>query len=104
GLGLLWPRTAALAARVLFAYLLLWLLSFKARFIVQAPTVEVSYQTCGETAVIVAGAWVLYAWIAADWDKRWLAFAVGDRGVRLARGLSAPGLIRFCLVPLAHLN
>ena len=49
GIGLLWPRAAAIAARALFVYLLLWLLLFKARFIVQAPTVEVSYQTCGET-------------------------------------------------------
>jgi len=59
GMGLLWQRAAAPAARVLFVYLLLWLLLFKARYIFLAPTVEVSYQTCGETAVIVAGAWVL---------------------------------------------
>ena len=54
GMGLLWQRTAAPAARVLFVYLLLWLLLFKLRFIVLAPTVEGSYQSCGETAVIVA--------------------------------------------------
>jgi hypothetical protein len=89
GIGLLWPRAAAIAARALFVYLLLWLLLFKAHFIFQAPTVEVSYQTCGETAVILAGAWVLYAWFAADWDKRWLAFAIGDKGVRMARVLYA---------------
>ena len=87
GVGLLWPRTAALASRALFVYLLLWLLVFKARFILQAPMVEVSYQTCGETAVIVAGAWVLYAGFAAEWDKRRVPFAVGDRGVRQARVL-----------------
>ena len=50
GIGLLWQRSAALAARVLLAYLLLWLLLFKARFIVLAPTVEGSYQSCGENA------------------------------------------------------
>ena len=91
-------------ARVLFVYLLFWLLSFKARFIVHAPTVEGSYQTCGETAVIVAGAWVLYAWFAADWDRRWLAFAVGDKGVRLARVLYALALIAFGLSHFAYLN
>jgi uncharacterized membrane protein len=104
GLGLLWPRAAAIAARALFVYLLLWLLLFKARFIVRAPLVEVSYQTCGETAVIVAGAWVLYAWFAADWDKRSLAFAVGDKGVRMARVLYALALIAFGLSHFAYLN
>jgi hypothetical protein len=33
----------------------------KVRLILLAPTVEVSYQSWGQTAVIVAGAWVLYA-------------------------------------------
>ena len=104
GVGLLWRRTAAISARALFVYLLLWLLLFKARFILQAPTVEVSYQTCGETAVIVAGAWVLYAWFAADRDKRWLAFAIGDKGVRLARVLYALALIAFGLSHFAYVN
>jgi uncharacterized membrane protein len=104
GMGLLWPRAAAIAARVLFVYLLLWLLLFKGRFVLKAPTVEVSYQTCGETAVIVAGAWVLYAWFAADRDKRWLAFAIGDKGVRMARVLYALALIAFGLSHFAYVN
>jgi len=77
---------------------------FKARFILQAPTVEVSYQTCGETAVIVAGAWVLYAWFAAEWDKRRVPFAVGDKGVRRARVLYALALIAFGLSHFAYVN
>ena len=104
GLGLFWRRTAATAARVLFAYLFLWLLLCKGRFIVHAPTVEGSYQTAGETAVIVAGAWVLYAWFASDWDRRWLGFAVGDRGVRSARVLYALALIAFGLSHFVYLQ
>jgi DoxX. len=104
GTGLLWPRTAATAARVLFMYLLLWLLLFKLRFILLAPTQEVSYQTNGETAVLVAGAWVLYAWFAADWDRRWLGFAVGDNGVRIARVLYGLALIAFGLSHFAYVN
>jgi len=104
GMGLFWRRSAATAARVLFAYLLLWMLVFKGRFIVLAPTVEGSYQSCGETAVIVAAAWVLYAWFAAGWDRRWLGFAVGDRGVRGARVLYALALIAFGLSHFAYLE
>ena len=59
GTGLLWPRIRASAARVLFVYLLLWMLLFKVPFIVRGPTVEVNYQSCGETAVLVAAAWVV---------------------------------------------
>jgi uncharacterized membrane protein len=104
GVGLFWQRAAATTARVLFVYLFLWLLLFKGRFILLAPTEEGSYQTSGETAVIVAAAWVLYAWFAAPWDERWLGFAVGDRGVRMARVLYGLALIAFGLSHFAYLD
>ncbi|MGB9329550.1 MAG: DoxX family membrane protein [Steroidobacteraceae bacterium] len=104
GIGLLWQRVAASAARVLLAYLLLWTLLFKARFIFLAPTVEVSYQSCGENVVLVAGAWVLYARFAADWDRRHLGFATGDRGVRVARVLYALAMIAFGLSHFAYVD
>src|SRR5579872_3875566 len=104
GAGLLWRPAAGTAARVLFAYLLIWMLLFKLPYIVEAPGVEVNYQSCGETAVLVAGAWVLYAWFAGAWDRRQLAFATGDRGVRLARILYALALIAFGLSHFAYLN
>src|SRR5438270_10896302 len=70
GAGLLIKRTAAPAALVLFAYLLIWTILFKGPFIVRAPLVEGSYQTCGENAVLVAAAWVLYVLSARD-RKKW---------------------------------
>lgn len=97
GVGLFWRRAAAISARVLYVYLLLWMLVFKGRFIILAPTVEGSYQSCGENAVIVAAAWVLYAWFASDWDRQHLSFAVGDKGVRIARVLYGLALIAFGL-------
>lgn len=95
GLGLLWPRTATLAARVLLAYLLLWMLIFKGRYIVLAPTQEGSYQSAGENAVEVAGAWVLYAWLANDWDRKWFGFATGEKGVRIARVFYGLAMLAF---------
>src|ERR1700723_452143 len=62
GIGLLWKRTAAVAARVLLVYLLVWLAAWRVPEIFRAPGVEVSWSGCAETSVIVAGAWVLYAW------------------------------------------
>jgi hypothetical protein len=46
GIGLLWQRTAAAAARVLLAYLLLWFLLLRVPGIFLAPTVEF----CGQPA------------------------------------------------------
>ena len=104
GLGLLLRRTAAPAARVLFVFLFLWMLLVDGRFIVQAPLTEGSYQMTGETAVIVAAAWVLYAWFATDGDRRQIGFAVGDRGVRLARILYGLALIAFGLSHFVYLE
>ena len=95
GLGLFWPRSTSLAARVLFFYALLWLLVFKLPLIAQAPLTEGSYQYCGEMAVVVAGAWVLHAWFATDADRRRLSFTTGDRGLRMARVLYGLALIAF---------
>ena len=97
GVGLLWKRSAPTSARVLFGYLLLWMLLVKGRDIVLAPMVEASYQSCGETAVLVAAAWVLYARFATSWDRRMFPFAVGDSGVHLAQRLYGLSLIAFGL-------
>lgn len=104
GLGLLWPRTATLASRVLLAYLLAWTLLFKGRFILLAPAQEGTYQSIGENAVIIAGAWVLYAWLAGDWDRRHAAFATGEKGVRIARVLYGLALIAFGLSHFVYLQ
>jgi uncharacterized membrane protein len=90
GLGLLWTRTATLAARVLFALLLLWLLLFRVRAIVRAPSAFGAWDGAAETAVMVAGAWLL--------------FAAGDASVRIARGLYGVALVPFGLAHFLYLK
>ena len=104
GAGLLWRRTAGSAARLLFFYLLIWMIVFKLRFIFLAPLTEGSYQSNGENAVIVAGAWVLYVGLAARWDRRNLGFFSGEAGLHAARVLYGFAMIAFGLSHFFYLN
>ena len=104
GAGLLVSRTAAPAARILLASLVIWWLLFRVGEIVRAPASFGAWDGCAETAVMVAGAWVLYAWFAVEWDRRRLAFATGNNGLRIARILYGLALIPFGLAHLLYVN
>ena len=101
GIGRLWERAAA--ARVLLAYLLLWFLLLRVPGIFLSPSVEFWWSAC-KTAVRVAGAWVLYTWFAADWDRQRLVFATGDKGLRIARVLYGLAFIPFGLALFVYLK
>lgn len=94
GIGLFWQRTAAPAARVLLACLLLWLLIFRVPAVVRSPTFGVFWPLF-VTAAMVGGAWVLYTGLASDWDRRYLGFLPGNKGLRIARVLFGLPLIFF---------
>ena len=103
GIGLLWQRAAGAAARVLLIYLLLWLFVLRVPPIFISSTVDVWWAS-GQTAVMTAAAWVLYAWFAGDWERQHLGFATGDNGVRVARILFGLALIPFGLAHFMYLK
>jgi len=104
GIGLLWQRTAAVAARVVFASLMVWLLVLRLPYLFfQTPVVLVAW-TFGSTAVMVAAAWVLYVWFAGDRDRQRLGLVADDRGVRIARALYGLSLVPFGLAHFMYLD
>jgi len=103
GISLLWERTSAAAARVLLAYLLLWLVVFEVPGFLRGVTVDVYWSLC-KTCVFVAAAWVLYAWFASDWDGPRVNLATGDTGLRIARALYGLAIIPFGIAHFQYLK
>jgi uncharacterized membrane protein YphA (DoxX/SURF4 family) len=104
GIGLLWRRSAAVAARVIFASLMVWLLVLRLpNLFFETPLVLVAW-TFGSTAVMVAAAWVLYVWFAGDRDRQRLGPLAGDTGLRIARALYGLSLVPFGLAHFMYLD
>ncbi|HZT78437.1 MAG TPA: hypothetical protein VFA27_17425 [Vicinamibacterales bacterium] len=103
GVGLLSPRTAGHAGRALLVVLLLWLAAWRVSALFRLPLIEGSW-SLADTMVMAAGAWILYAWFAPDWDQQHVRFAVGSRGVRIATVLYGAGLIPFGYAHFANLQ
>jgi uncharacterized membrane protein len=99
GVGLLLTATAAWSVRILFPYLIVWLL-LKAPALFVAPGMEAVWLGFGEIAVLMTGGWVLFARLAGLRAGSPLSFATGENGVRLARILFAVSLIP---IGLSHL-
>ena len=95
GIGLLLQRAAPLASPLLLAYLLIWSLLVSLPGIFTAHAAFGSWYSLAEPATMVAAAWVLYATLAPDWDRRSLSFATGATGVRIGRVIFALALIYF---------
>ena len=104
GIGLLFRRSAAAASRALLVYLLAWLLVVRGYHFFVAPRDLDTWWAPGDTAVMVAAAWVLYAWFAGDQDRQRFALARGDRGVRIARVFYGLAMIPFGVAHFINLK
>lgn len=87
GIGLLFKRTLTPTCRLLFPYMVLWLVLLVVPGIVRFPREAGSWGSFGEIAIITVGAWCLYATHAGTWEARHLKFIVGTGGIRATRGL-----------------
>jgi uncharacterized membrane protein len=103
GVGLLLRATAAWSARILFPYLIVWLL-LKVPAVVVAPQMEAVWLGFGELAVLLAGGWILFATLAGLREGSPLTFATGENGVHLARMLFAASLIPIGLSHIVYVK
>jgi uncharacterized membrane protein len=103
GVGLLFRATVKLAARILFPYLIIWFL-LKVPALVVAPKMEAVWLGAGELAVLLAGGWTLFATLADVPEGSPLAFATGERGVRIARLLFAISVLPIGLSHIVYVK
>jgi uncharacterized membrane protein len=103
GIGLLVRATAAWSARILFLYLIVWLL-LKVPALLVAPQMEAVWLGFGELAVLLAGGWVLFAKLAGLREGSPLSFATGENGIRIAKILFAVSLIPIGLSHIVYVK
>ena len=103
GVGLLVRTTAAWSARILFPYLIIWLL-LKVPALLVAPQMEAVWLGFGEIAVLLAGGWVLFATLAELREGSPLKFATGEKSIRLARIFFAVSLLPIGLSHLVYVK
>lgn len=103
GIGLLFTATAAWSVRLLFPYLIVWvLLKVPALFV--APKMEAVWLGVGEIAVLFTGGWVLFARLAALPEESPLSFAAGENAIRMARLLFAVSLLPIGLSHIVYVK
>jgi len=84
GVALLFRVTTALAARVIFPFVLLWL-CLKLPRVIYAPQIEGVWIGFGEIGMLLAGGWVLFAQLSELETSRIFSRITGHRGLRIAQ-------------------
>ena len=103
GVGLLWRRSAGIAAGGFLGAFLAWIALFRIPAIAGAPTLTDGWWALGDSAVMAAASWILVAWFADPRDSR-VAFVAGNTGVRIARALYGLALIPFGIAHFTYLE
>src|SRR6266852_5843581 len=103
GVGLLLRSTVTWSVRLLFPYLIIWLL-LKVPALLVAPQMEAVWLGFGELAVLLTGGWVLFAKLAGLREGSPLTFATGEKGIHLARMLFAVSLLPIGLSHLVYVK
>ncbi len=84
GFGLSFPTSRTWAARILFAYLILWAALKVPRHVAEL-SIEATWLGLGELTMLLAGGWTLFARLGKISEGSPLSFLAGERGVRFAR-------------------
>jgi uncharacterized membrane protein len=92
GLGLLFRTTAALSVRVLFVYLIGWLL-LKVPALITMPQIEAAWLGFGEILLLFTGGWFLFAKLADLRVASPFRLLADEKAMRLTRSLFAVSLI-----------
>jgi len=94
GVGLLVQRTAAMAARLLLATFLIWMLLFRLPNFLRMPLFAACWSVF-PLAVMISGTVVLYVCFSTDWDREHFRSISSIRGLRIARIIYGLSLIFF---------
>jgi len=84
GVALLFRVATALAARVIFPFVLAWL-CLKLPHVIYAPQIEGVWIGFGEIGMLLAGGWVLFAQLSELETSRIFSRITGHRGLRIAQ-------------------
>lgn len=98
-IALFFRSTEAIAARAFFVYLLLWQ-CLKIPALIVAPKIEGVWLGFGETGMLLAGGWVIFALFSGLEDAPFFRHITGAPGLRIARILFG-----LCVLPvgLSHI-
>ena len=87
GVGLLFERTLTAACRILFPYLLLWVVLLEIPDVVRSPLDAGAWGGIGEIGTMLAAAWCLFAIHAGAWETQHIGPVAQSSGIRGARWL-----------------
>jgi uncharacterized membrane protein len=103
GIGLFFRATAAWSVRILFPYLIVWLL-LKVPALLAAPKMEAVWLGFGEIAVLLTGGWILFARLADLRPGSPLAFLASEKSIYIARLVFAISLLPIGLSHLVYVK